>query len=308
MAETYEELYRRLSLVRHVEQKIIDVYMSDVMQCPVHLSIGQESIAVALCAHLNSDDLKIGTHRSHALYLANGGDVVAFFGELLGRQCGCSGGFGGSMHVIDRDNGLVGTTSIVGGALPISVGLAMAVEQPRVVAVMFGDAAADQGVFAESVNYAQLRKLPLVFLCENNRYSVYTPQRVRRAVHPSAVGRAFGLETIEVPIEIANDVFALHELLDEPIARVRGGSGPLFVECHTVRRYDHNGVRDDIDAGFRDQSERELFESYCPVALARCKLDAGVADGIDTEICGRVEAAYEEALKSEPTVLAYEHV
>ena len=125
------QLYRAIALVRHAEQKIFDVYMSDVMQCPVHLSIGQESIAAALCAHLRKDDLKIGTHRSHALYLANDGDLMAFFAELLGKHQGCSGGMGGSMHMVDPDNGLVGTTSIVGGALPISVGLAMGVSRPK---------------------------------------------------------------------------------------------------------------------------------------------------------------------------------
>ncbi|MCE5327929.1 MAG: hypothetical protein LLG01_16095 [Planctomycetaceae bacterium] len=304
---TFEELYRRLSLVRHAEQKIFDVYHSDVMQCPVHLSIGQESIAVALCAHLRGDDLKIGTHRSHALYLANGGDLKAFFGELLARQCGCSGGMGGSMHLCDRTNGLVGTTSIVGGALPIAVGLAMGVERPRLAAVLFGDGAADEGAFAEAVNYAQLRKAPLVFLCENNRYSVYTPQRVRRAAHPAAVARAFGMETLEVPIETAADVFALHDLLADPIAGVRGGGGPLFVECHTVRRYDHNGVRDDIAAGFRDAAERELYDAFCPMRVARCRLPAEAAAAIDAELCRSIDAAYAEALAAERTVLEYRH-
>ena len=306
-ATTKTDLYRRISRIRHAEQKIIDVYMSDVMQCPVHLSVGQESVAAALCAHLRPDDLKIGTHRSHALFLANGGDLVAFFGELLGRQCGCSGGQGGSMHVIDRDNGLVGTTSIVGGALPIAVGLAMAVERPRLAAVLFGDAAADQGAFAESLNFAQLRKLPLIFLCENNRYSVYTPQRVRRAAAPAAVAEAFGLETIRAPIEVANDVFALSELLGPPIAGVRDGAGPLFVECRTVRRYDHNGVRDDIAAGFRDETEKELFDEFCPMKVARCKIDLAEADAIDAEIAAQVERAYTQALAAEETVLSYRH-
>ena len=306
--EENSRLYRTLSLVRHAEQKILDVYASNVMQCPVHLSVGQESVAVALCAHLAADDLKIGTHRSHALYLANGGDLVGFFGELLGRRCGCSGGFGGSMHLIDRKNGLVGTTSIVGGALPIAVGLGLAVRRPAVAAVLFGDAAADEGVFAESLNYAQLRRAPVIFLCENNRYSVYTPQSVRRAAHPAAVARAFGMETHDFSIEAANDVFALHRALAEPIRRVREGGGPLFVECSTVRRYDHNGIRDDIAAGFRDAVEMELFEKYCPMKVARCSLPGAEADAIDAEVRERVDRAYAEALKSEETVLEYRHV
>ena len=303
-----KQLYRSLSLVRHAEQKIFDVYMSDVMQCPVHLSIGQESIATALCAHLRKDDLKIGTHRSHAMYLANGGDLTGFFAELLGREGGCSGGMGGSMHLVDPDNGLVGTTSIVGGALPISVGLAMGITRPRLAAVLFGDAAADEGVFAESINYAQLRKLPLIFLCENNRYSVYTHQRQRRAVNPCTVAEGFGLKTIEVPIEIANDVLALDELLAGPIEAVRQGDGPLFVECHTVRRYDHNGIRDDVAAGFREQAQAELFDKYCPMKLARQKMNPAEVDALDAEVIAEVDDAYSKALDSKETVLEYRHV
>jgi len=301
-------LYRTLSLIRHAEQKILDVYMSDVMQCPVHLSIGEESIATSLCAHLRDDDLKIGTHRGHALYLANGGDLKAFFGELLGRACGCSGGHGGSMHLVDMEHGLVGTTSIVGGAIPIAVGLAMARPGPHLGAVLFGDGACDEGVFAESINYAQLRKAPVIFCCENNRYSVYTHERQRRAVKPAAVAKAFGLTTVEAPIEVANDVFALANLLAEPIGKVRDGAGPLLIECQTVRRYDHNGVRDDIAAGFRDTCEAELFEQYCPMKLARNRMPADQVEAIDAEVRRQVEQAYAAAMESEEVVLEYRHV
>ena len=306
--ESNDSLYRTVSLIRYVEQKIFDVYMSDVMQCLVHLSIGQESVAAALCGHLTPADRKIGTHRGHALYVANGGDLVAFFGELLGRRCGCSGGRGGSMHLIDLANGLVGTSSIVGGALPIAVGLAMAVSAGEVATVLFGEGAADQGIFAESLNFAQLRRLPVIFACENNRYSVYTPEGLRRAAHPAAVARAFGMTTLEFPIEVGNDVYALHEALSGPIAAVRGGGGPLLFECQTVRRYDHNGVRDDVAAGFRDSAEADLFEACCPMKLGRRHLDAAKADRIDAENVAVVEAAYEQALTGAATELEYQHL
>ena len=302
------ELYSKISLIRYVELKIVEVYLSDVMQCPVHLSVGQESIAAAVCAHLRPGDPKIGTHRSHALYLAKGGSLKGLFGELLGRVCGCSGGFGGSMHLIDRQHGLVGTTSIVGAALPIAVGLGMTLKSPDLAVVFFGDGAADEGIFAESLNFAQLKKLPVLFICENNRYSVYTPHRSRRAVHPVAVAEAFGIHTIDVPIETANDVFALYELLAEPIKAVREGSGPAFIECHTVRRYDHNGIRDDIALGFRDTCETELFETYCPIKMAQLKFPQAQADAIDTEVKASIESAYQDALASEPRVMQYQHV
>ncbi|MHC4718214.1 MAG: thiamine pyrophosphate-dependent dehydrogenase E1 component subunit alpha [Planctomycetota bacterium] len=295
-----EDLYRTLSLIRHLELKIVEVYPTDVMQTPVHLSIGQESLATALCAHLRDDDLKIGTHRSHALYLANGGDPAALLAELLGRTTGCSGGWGGSMHVIDPARGLVGTSSIVGGAVVIAVGLAMAVERPRIAAAYFGDGAADQGVFAESLNFAALKRLPVVFLCANNRYSVYTPASQRRAVPPAEVARGFGVRTIEAPIEVASDVVALHELLAEPIADVRAGAGPLMAECHTVRALDHNGIRDDVAAGFRPQVEHELFETYDPVKIARRRLPDERVERIDAEMSEAVEAAYARALEGDP--------
>ena len=301
-----EGLYRTLSLIRHVERKIVEVYASDVMQTPVHLSIGQEAIPTAFCAHLNDDDLKIGTHRSHGLFLANGGDPAALLAELLGRRTGCSGGWGGSMHVIDLAHGLVGTSSIVGGVLPIAVGLAMAVASPAVAAVYFGDGAADQGVFAESLNFAALKRLPVLFVCANNRYSVYTPAGQRRAVPPAEVAKAFAVRTIEAPIEVSSDVVALHELLADPIAEVRAAAGPLMVECHTVRALDHNGTRDDVAAGFRPQVERELFEAYDPMKVARCRMPAEAADRIDAENVRAVEAAYARALAGAETVLAFE--
>lgn len=302
--EQVERLYRALSLIRRVEQKIVEVYPSDVMQVPVHLSIGQEAVATALCAHLTDEDFKVGAHRSHALYLANGGDPAALFAELLSRRTGCAGGWGGSMHLVDRARGLMGTTSIVGGVLPIAVGLGLAAGKSRLAAVLFGDAAADQGAFAESLNFAALKRVPVVFVCENNRYSVYTPAAERQVVAPAELARAFGIRTLVAPIELSSDVFALHEMLGEPIAEVRRGAGPLFVQADTVRALDHSGVRDDVAAGFRPPAERELFERYCPLKVARSRLDAAAADRIDREVARRVEAAYAEALAAPEAVIA----
>jgi len=292
-----------VSLVRCFESKIVEVYMTDVMQCPVHLSVGQESIAVAVCAHLTTDDVAIGTHRGHALYLAKGGDPQALFAELLGRVDGCSRGYGGSMHLIALEQGLLGTSSIVGGAIPLAVGAAMGIESPRVACVMFGDAAADEGVFYESLNFASLKNLPVVFICENNRYSVYTHTDLRRCVRPHKIAEACGIRTIYVPIELANDAVALYDLLNEQIHASGDGEGPLFVECDTVRALDHNGIRDDIAAGFRPAREGELFCRYCPMKLTRQHLDADTVEAIDQQVHQQVEEAYAKALESEPLVI-----
>lgn len=297
------ELYRTVSLIRHAELKIVEVYEQDIMQTPVHLSIGQESVAAALCAHLNKNDPALGTHRGHALYLAKGGNLMRFFAELLGRVDGCSGGYGGSMHLNDLECGLLGTSSIVGGALPISVGVAMATQRPRLTAVLFGDGACDEGVFYESLNFASLWKLPLVFVCENNRYSVQTHRRHRQSVNPCKIAEACNVRSLFVPIEVANDVVALNRLLEEPIQAVRQGGGPLFVECETVRTLDHHGIHSDIEKGFRPKEEGHLAEKFCPTALIRKYLDPSAAGEIDLEVKKKVDTAFSQALKSEPLVI-----
>lgn len=297
------ELYRMVSLIRHAELKIVEVYEQDIMQTPVHLSIGQESIAAAVCAHLNRDDLALGTHRGHALYLAKGGDLVGFFAELLGRVDGCSGGYGGSMHLNDPRCGLLGTSSIVGGVLPISVGVAMGTPRPRLTMVLFGDGACDEGVFYESLNFASLWELPIVFVCENNRYSVQTHRTHRHSVNPCKIAEACEIRSLFVPIETANDVVALHELLEGPVQAVRQGEGPLFVECETVRALDHHGIKSDIELGLRPSEEGHLAEKFCPMFLARKHLDASEAGAIDSEMRKKVDAAFTQAMRSEPLVI-----
>ncbi|MBI5560796.1 MAG: thiamine pyrophosphate-dependent dehydrogenase E1 component subunit alpha [Deltaproteobacteria bacterium] len=295
-----QELYRMVSLIRRVELKIVEVYPGDVMQCPVHLSIGQEAIAAAVCRFLGKNDPSIGTHRSHALYLAKGGSPVGLFAELLGRINGCSGGYGGSMHLVDLENGLMGTTSIVGGALPISVGMAMGTMRPRIACVIFGDGACDEGAFYESLSFASLKKLPLLFVCENNRYSVYTHTDQRRCSRPLRIAEACSVRTLHAPIDAANDAVTLYGLIEGEMGRLRSGGGPLFIECDTVRALDHNGIRDDIAHGWRPAAEAELVKRYDPLILTGRHIDRETREKIDGEIRDIVESAYASALKSEP--------
>ncbi len=295
-----EELYRLVSLIRHAELKIVEVYPTDIMQTPVHLSIGQESVAAALCAHLETDDIAFGTHRGHGIYLAKGGSLKAFFAELLGRVDGCSGGYGGSMHLIDRSVGFYGTSSIVGGAIPIAVGAAMGVKAPRAVAVLFGDGASDEGILYESLNFAKLKNLPVIFVCENNRYSIYTHVSHRRCTQPHKIAEACGLRTAYVPIEVSNDVAALYGNLEEHVDYVRSGEGPLFVECETVRAVDHHGGGSDVEKGMRPEVEAELASRHDPLQVARRHLDPGAVREIDHEVIEKIEEAFEAAMKSKP--------
>ena len=295
-----EELYRKISLIREVELKIVEVYDQDIMQTPVHLSIGQEAIASAVCAHLNDNDLVIGTHRSHALFLAKGGSPYKLFAELLGRVDGCSGGYGGSMHLIDTKHGLLGTSSIVGASLPIAVGVGMGIKLPRVATAFFGDGACDEGTFYESLSFAKFKKIPLIFVYENNRYSVYTHIKERRCVTARAIAEACRIKSVYAPIEVANDAVTLYNLLDRVLKTLRKGNGPLFIECETVRASDHHGIGDDIKAGFRSGTERELSRKYDPLLLTRKHLNEKSAKIIEQEVKDKVKEAFNLAVKSKP--------
>jgi len=302
------KLYQSVSLIRQAELKIVEVYPSDIIQCPVHLSIGQEAIAVALSAHLRKGDFLLGTHRSHALYLANGGDLKKFFAELLGKVEGCSGGYGGSMHLIDLEHGLLGTSSIVGGILPIGIGVSFGLKPSKVVALLFGDGACDEGIFYESLSFAELRKVPVIFLCENNRYSVYTHIKERRTTPAWKVAQCLGINSLFVPIKIANDAVELYKILQGPIERLRKkGNGPLFIECETVRALDHHGIESDIKKGFRPITEELLFKKYCPLVLTGRHINGEKAKEIDQRNRKRVEKAFSEALKSKSLRLKVKH-
>ena len=167
------ELYRRMRLIRNVEEKIVSLYPEQEIKCPTHLSIGQEAVASAVCTAMTPQDYIFSTHRCHSHYLAKGGDLKAMFAELYGRKSGCAKGKGGSMHLVDPRVGMMGASAIVGGTIPLAVGAALTAKlknQKQVAAAFFGDGASEEGVFQESLNFAALKKLPMIFVCENNFY------------------------------------------------------------------------------------------------------------------------------------------
>src|SRR5439155_16472388 len=177
-------LYRKLRLIRRAEEEIARIYPSDKIKSPVHLSIGQEAVSVGVCDVLRPDDVVSGTYRSHAGYMAKGGDLRALFAELYGKDTGCARGKGGSMHLVDINRYILGTSAVVGTTIPIAVGYALAVKREghgRVVAAFFGDGATEEGVFYESLNFAALHRLPVLFVCENNVLAIHTPIEKRWA-------------------------------------------------------------------------------------------------------------------------------
>lgn len=265
--------------IRLVEERIAELYPEQEMRCPVHLSIGQEAPAVGVCAALSQKDKVLSGHRSHAHYLAKGGNLKRMLAEIYGKSTGCSGGKGGSMHLTDLNAGFIGATPIVGSTIPIAVGVALSSRmrgKDGIVAVFFGDGATETGVFYESLNFAVLKRLPVLFVCENNLYSVYSPMNVRQpgcrtiaqlaAVHGLRTERGDG-----------NDVEKVWENACEAIAQIRSGMGPFLLEFLTYRWREHCGPNFDNDIGYRTVEEYETWCQRDPLVIcAKRLLDQGV--------------------------------
>ncbi len=183
-AQTLERLYRGLRRIRRVEEEVARLYPTDKIKSPVHLSIGQEAIAVGVCDVLRPDDAVAPTYRGHAAYLAKGGDLGEMMAELYGKVGGCARGKGGSMHLIGMEQFILGTSAVVGTTIPLAVGFALALKREgkgRIAVAFFGDGATEEGVFYESLNFAALHRLPMLFVCENNFFAIHTPLEKRWA-------------------------------------------------------------------------------------------------------------------------------
>ena len=243
--------------IRLVEESIANKYSEQKMRCPTHLSIGQEAIAVGVCANLNSQDQVLSTHRAHAHYLAKGGCLNSMMAEIYGKVSGCSKGMGGSMHLIDTSVGFMGSTAIVGNTIPVAVGLALEKKLARkksIACVFFGDGATEEGAFYESVNFAIIHSLPILFICENNLYSVYSGLEVRqpvdRKIHKMV--RAMG---ISAQHGNGNDVEEVARKVKHAKTIILKSGGPQFLEFDTYRWREHCGPNFDNNIGYREESE-----------------------------------------------------
>lgn len=272
--EQRRALYRSLFRIRHIEERIAGLYAEQEMRCPVHLSIGQEAAAVGACAALKPTDYVMSGHRSHGHYLAKGGDLKRMMAEIYGKETGCSSGKGGSMHLVDLDAGFLGATPIVGSTIPIAVGTALAAQmkgEDRVAVSFLGDGATEEGVFHESVNFAVLKKLPVVFVCENNLYSVYSPLSVRqpegRQIAAQVTG--YGIESRQGD---GNDVEEVCRLTENAVEKARSGAGPTFLEFSTYRWLEHCGPNYDNHIGYRTEDEFLEWRAKDPVENYRKRL------------------------------------
>jgi TPP-dependent pyruvate/acetoin dehydrogenase alpha subunit len=262
-----ERFYRSLYLIRRVEEEIAAVYPTDKIKSPVHLSIGQEAVSVGVCEALGRDDVVFGTYRSHALYLAKGGDLPKMIAELYGKLDGCAKGKGGSMHLIDVAARVMGASAVVGTTIPQAVGFAYALKLQRkdsVVVSIFGDGAVDEGVFHESLNFAALKSLPIIFVCENNLYAIHTHQLQRQKLgNICERARIHGMPAEQIP---DNDVLRIYERMSEAVGRLRSGQpGPFFFECLTYRLKEHVGPNDDFQLGYRSRKEAEPWIKTDPI-------------------------------------------
>jgi TPP-dependent pyruvate/acetoin dehydrogenase alpha subunit len=289
----HARLYRSLYRIRRVEEEVARVYATDRIKSPVHLSIGQEAVSVGVCDALRPDDVVFGTYRGHALYLAKGGDLPAMIAELYGKVTGCTRGKGGSMHLIDTECGVMGTSAVVGTTIANAAGYAYALKLKRsdaVVVSFFGDGATEEGVFAETLNFAALKRLPVLFVCENNGYAIHTAQAKRQGLPDiCARARAYGIPAERLN---GNDVLALRDKADAAVERLRAGGGPLFIEAVTYRWREHVGPGQDYHLGYRDRSECEAWEETDAVRVLAAQMPAGEREMIEAAVEREVAEAF----------------
>jgi pyruvate dehydrogenase E1 component alpha subunit len=272
--ETAKEIFRRMVLIRTTEETIAERYSEWKMRCPTHLCTGQEAVGAAVGVALREDDFVVSTHRAHGHYLGKGGNLDRMIAEIYGKATGCSAGKGGSMHLIDKEVGFMGSTAIVGGTIPVGVGLGLSIElngTDQVSCVYLGDGATEEGVFYESVNFAVLRNLPVLFICENNLYSVYSPLKVRqpkwRKIHKMVEGLG-----VRSDFGDGNNAIEVYEKIESAVRDLRSDCGPQFFEFSTYRWREHCGPNFDNDIGYRTEAEYLGWKAKDPVKRLKAKL------------------------------------
>jgi len=268
-ADTLKKMYETMLRIRVTEDKVADLIIAEEIMCPCHLYTGQEAVASGVCASLVKEDFVFSTHRSHGHYIAKGGSIRSLFAELYGKETGCSHGRGGSMHLASPEIGLPGSSAIIGGTMPLAVGAALSFsirKTDNVAVSFFGDGATNEGVFYEALNFAALKKLPVIFVCENNLYATHMP--IASCTADTSLykkARTFGLSSKRIN---GNDIRQVFVAAREMIEVARGGGGPAFLECMTYRWRGHVGPYWDLDKGIRTHEELKKWMAKCPVKTA----------------------------------------
>lgn len=294
MSPLHRELdfYRQMLRIRMVEERLIELYRSGEVRSLMHLSTGQEAVAVGVSSALNKEDSVVSTHRCHAHYLAKGGSLKKMFAELAGKKDGCSGGKGGSMHLFDLEVGMNLSVPLVAGSIPIAVGIAQAIKlkgEQRVSVTFFGDGAVEEGVFWESLNYAVVQRLPVIFVCENNLYATHS--HISKRQSNVTIATAGSLANLSVQVD-GNNVLAVAELANSAVENVRAFGGPVFIEAKTYRWKEHWGPGEDWHLGYRSEAEGQIWKDRCPIQNLRTKL-------IDSNVEGQLLDSFAEEIRLE---------
>ncbi len=307
-----KKLLFSLLKIRRVEEVIASLYPAQEIKCPVHLCTGQEAIPAGVCLALKKNDIVFGSHRAHGYYIARGGSLKSFVAELYGKAAGCGKGKSGSQHFACPESGFMGSSAIVAGTVPIAVGAALAFRMQRkksVAVVDFGDGATDEGVFYEAINFAALKKLPVIFICENNAYATHAHIRVRQAKNNIAQrAMAFGVPALKID---GNNVLDVFQAAKDAVRRARLGGGPTLIECITYRWMSHVGPEYDCNLGYRSENELKQWFKKCPLKVLRDRLAKGgiVSNPEFNKMLDKVNAELEEAVtfaKSNPIPQARE--
>jgi TPP-dependent pyruvate/acetoin dehydrogenase alpha subunit len=282
--------YREMLTIRLFEEAAHRLFMQNEIEGSIHLYDGQEAVAVGVCSELRSGDMVAATYRGHGVCLARGSSVEGLFGELLGRSTGTCGGRAGSMNIVDLEHGVIGCFAIVGGSLSAASGaaLGMQLQQRNDVAVaFFGDGTANQAYFHECLNFAAVRRLPVVYVCENNQYGEFTPWSAVTA-GGSIVQRAgaYGMPSRDVD---GNDVFAVRDAAREAVERARRGEGPTLLVCDTYRHRGHS--RHDDPRRYRTQEEVDAWLARDPIVLLGRRIDDSTQARIRSELEAQIAAA-----------------
>lgn len=291
--DLYERLFRECLRIRLAEEKVVELYPSDRIQSPVHLSIGQEAVAAAVCEPLRREDPLFGSYRSHAFYLAKGGSMREMFAELYGKATGGAGGKAGSMHLTAPEVGFMGSSAVVGSTIPHAVGYALAAKRKRtgqIVVAVFGDGATEEGIYHESLNFAALHSLPVLFVCENNGLAVHSRIEARQSYRIGDHARVYGIPAVHC--EEGWDPLRIHAQVAPLIEKVRSGAGPQLFECATYRYCEHVGIGDDHHVGYRSPEALLAWQERDPLIQ-----DQALRAALEPQVRKEVEdaAAFAEA-------------
>ncbi len=269
-----KNLYSSMLRIRLIEEELAKKYNEKEMRCPTHFSIGQELVGGLISIFIKKNDYAISTHRCHAHYLGKGGNLNSMIAEIYGKKTGCSRGRGGSMHLIDENVSFVGSTAIVGNNIPIGVGLALGLKldnSNNISCVFMGDGAIEEGVFFESVNFSSVQDIPVLFICENNLYSVYSPLKIRQPKNRKIykMVESLGIKSF---IAKSEDLAASINVFREASNYVRNFRKPAFFEISSYRLLEHCGPENDDSLSYRPINEVKAWKLKDPLKILEEKL------------------------------------